>query len=131
MNELKPCPCGGVARLLYVNGESYGLHNGEKYTKVECSSCSFNASDTDDWNTRAPQSEWISVDDYLPDPIKTVLVTIINDATDGTVLEAIHQIDGDFLLQADLILKGLAAKPCAYVTHWMPLPLPPKESNQC
>lgn len=66
MNEkLKPCPCGCEAKLIYVRGESYGLHLGEKYTSIKCSCCSFSANDVDDWNARA--DGWISVEVSLPE----------------------------------------------------------------
>ena len=68
MNEqLKPCPCGCEAKLIYVRGESYGLHLGEKYTSIKCSCCSFSANDVDDWNNRA--DGWILIDGAKSIPI--------------------------------------------------------------
>ena len=69
--------------------------------------------------------EWISVKDELPRMVQNVLVSITNDMTDGGVSEAIHQIDGEFLLPAELATRRMEARPCVGVTHWMPLPEPP------
>jgi hypothetical protein len=121
MNELKPCP--------FCGGEAHRYRHDMTWLErlVGCATCGIDDMTEGEWNSRAPQSEWISVKDELPEPVKTVLVNIVNDATDGSVFEAIHQIDGDFLLKDDLLLKGLAANPCVYVTHWMPMPESPRE----
>lgn len=73
-------------------------------------------------------NNWISVKDRLPEMVRNVLVSITNDTTDGSVCEVIHQIDGEFLLPAELATRRMKARPCVGVTHWMPLPEPPEES---
>lgn len=57
--------------------------------------------------------EWISVEDRLPDEDVRVLVCIDSDR---------HYIKMD----TDRILKGKWVRWSTYVTHWMPLPEPPK-----
>jgi hypothetical protein len=126
MSELKPCPCGGVARLLYVNGESYGIHNGEKYTKVKCSSCSFSADDTDDWNARATGNEWISVDDALPELKDDSVVAHFKNGS----IETVH-IETNFKdITCGIDERGNQMYTKWYlsagITHWMPLPAPPR-----
>jgi hypothetical protein len=112
--ELKSCPCGCAARLVFQRGESYGIHNGEKYTKVECSSCSFSADDTDDWNTRATQNNSIRVDDALPELKLRVMAF---DAGGFGWVSARFTTNG-WYLEGDLDTH-------CHVTHWMPLPTPP------
>lgn len=116
MNELKPCPCGCDAKLVYESGESYGLHNGVKYTSVKCSSCSFRANDTDDWNTRA--DGWISVDDELPKEDSEV-IACCGDDVKSCVFRLYYNGDYDFEVVdgSEFIFAA---------THWMPLPAPPK-----
>ena len=66
MSYLKPCPCGAKAKLLKADGlsESYSVFNDVMYSKVICQQCSFSADDVEDWNNRAPQSQWVSVDEF-------------------------------------------------------------------
>lgn len=115
MDELKPCPCGFDAKLVYESGESYGLHNGVKYTSVKCSSCSFSAGDTDDWNTRA--DGWISVGDEIKPQINRgrVKVIVFSSACKTTDI-------GIY----DLETNSFSCHSVWKVTHWMPLPPPPK-----
>ena len=65
-------------------------------------------------NYFVPKSEWISVDERLPEKRTHV---IVHDE-DGTVGEA-------FYLNCDLF-EWVANEKMAFVTHWMPLPEPPK-----
>ena len=46
---------------------------------------------------------------------------------DGAVSEAIPQTDGEFLPIAEIAARRFSARPCVGVTHWMPLPEPPKD----
>ena len=69
--------------------------------------------------------EWINVEDRLPEMLQSVLISITNDMTDGSVSEAMHQMDGEFLLRAELATRRVNARACVGVTHWMPLPEPP------
>ncbi|MBO2578175.1 hypothetical protein I6M29_11475 [Shewanella algae] len=57
MIELKPCPCGAEAHLIKPTSDrqSYFISNGDKYVKVACCRCSFEASHIDDWNARINQ----------------------------------------------------------------------------
>lgn len=79
--ELKPCPfCGGEAEIDFSSVTDFGGF-GHQTGWCECLNCGlqidleFNADDksinptkllTKKWNTRGPQSDWISVDDGLP-----------------------------------------------------------------
>lgn len=70
-------------------------------------------------------SEWISVKDRLPDPKVT-------DKNPPTVLAVKQGMVGKIICVArwngaDWIEKGKEIT----VTHWMPLPEPPKEENPC
>lgn len=75
---------------------------------------------------------WISVKDRLPDTYKAVITYDKN----GGVKE-------NWLLKASPYVRGvkenwvLRASPCIswsqgyHVTHWMPMPEPPKEADEC
>jgi hypothetical protein len=66
-------------------------------------------------NDLAPK--WVSVYDRLPDNTKAVLVCIVS--TQGpSFFEIDHYVNGEFHFQA--------LSKCNKVTHWMPLPEPPK-----
>ena len=65
-----------------------------------------------------PVNQWISVDDKLPDDCVEVLVY---DTDCGIVIGWYDKETGDFA--ADFI------SPLDAVTHWQPLPEPPKEVN--
>ena len=60
------------------------------------------------------KSEWISVDERLPNNATHIIVC----DKDGMVGEAYYFKDGRFEWIADELI--------AFVTHWMPLPEPPK-----
>ncbi len=67
----------------------------------------------------AAQSEWISVDDRLPDDVIDVLVFIRNGSVSHTCIA--HMLKGRWWS------KGI---PIENVTHWMGIPDPPKEADQ-
>ena len=60
--------------------------------------------------------KWISVEERLPDGPGEVLVVL-----HGCVVEAWYCGDGEFETGSGLVLRNDG------VTHWMPLPEPPKE----
>lgn len=61
--------------------------------------------------------KWVSVDDRLPDNTKAVLVYVAS--TQGpSFTEIDHFVNGEFHFQA--------LSKCNSVTHWAPLPEPPK-----
>lgn len=62
-----------------------------------------------------PAQRWISVNEKLPDEETRVLV-----ALDGT-------FNSYTLIDTDRILNGKWVRWSVSVTHWMPLPEPPKE----
>ena len=118
--KLLPCPfCGSEAKLKGgpMSQENYSiwcknlhhLDGGMDEQKL-----------IDTWNTRhSDKSElgsWISVKDELPKPIERVLAF---DNGGLGVLSAIWSSNGNWYLEGDLDVN-------ANVTHWMPLPEPPK-----
>lgn len=64
-------------------------------------------------------AEWISVKDRLPENDERVLVCLNNVAS--------AMCNGK--IDTDRFLKNGWVRWNKYVTHWMPLPEPPKEDN--
>lgn len=72
-------------------------------------------------------SEWISVKDKLPDGSNQHIICLINNEPIACIVH-----DADICLSLDLSFhwptkKWIKDKYYAKVTHWMPLPKPPKE----
>ncbi len=88
-----------ATELAYKNGFAKGFADG----KGEPISCGHEKG-----------GEWISVNERLPEECTHV---IVHDE-DGTVGEAFHSISDHF--------EWVANEKIAFVTHWMPLPEPPK-----
>jgi len=115
MSELKPCPfCGSEARIL----------KGHHYWAV-CPECAARGSAYGErgnaikaWNTRTPQ--WVSVEDGLPEEGLCVLGfephCLLNRDKGVGVIVADYDITE---------IRKATGKP--WITHWMPLPEPPKE----
>lgn len=119
MSDLKPCPfCGGEARY-YVDNKYADCH------QVICTKCAVTKSDEDyeyvisDWNTRA--SGWISVSERLPEANMPVLVNYHNMIKSNIQSVAIY-----FDRQRWRQLIGGSDFDDSSITHWMPLPEPPK-----
>ena len=135
--ELKPCPCcGGKAEMrenhVYMDvGVSVRCTECNLHTRVILCDCTYmyfhgekNVCITREraerevarlWNKRTgdaqgKQSEWISVDDDMPDPYVSVLV---------------HRKDG--IVFTDFVLASTGEFVQEGITHWMPLPEPKKE----
>lgn len=70
------------------------------------------------------QSQWISVDDELPEVLQKVITSITNDSVEGLVSEAVHQMEGEFICVGEIASRRM--RPSVGVTHWMPLPTPPE-----
>jgi len=68
-------------------------------------------------------SEWISVEDKVPDILDDVLAT--NES--GSVFEASYWAVGEFVSKFRIGRLGIKATHDDTVTHWMPLPEPPQE----
>jgi len=64
-------------------------------------------------------SEWISVKDRLPDEAKWVLTGSCN----------IGAVDHGCRIGNDFFMHGEMNKKMNWVTHWMPLPQPPRKSS--
>ena len=131
MNELKPCPfCGGEAEL--TSGST---------SAVACSKCNVHTSfitniygeDTtqraiDRWNTRA--DGWISVDERLPEADFAAIYDVDSEypsyivMIEGATVPTNLYFDGeDWSEEQDMCGEKYR------VTHWMPLPEPPKEER--
>lgn len=74
-------------------------------------------------------SEWISVDDRLPDPRERVLIFI--DYKSDTVSPSIHDstYTGSTFRRGGATVNALPNNEGIGVTHWMPLPEPPKHAT--
>ena len=70
-------------------------------------------------------AEWISVNDRLPDSNEDVLVCVI-DSGEPCVMYGVRLNDGEWEWEGDAI-GGWWEPLDLQVTHWMPLPEPPKE----
>ena len=74
--------------------------------------------------------EWISIDERLPDDDRQVLCWYLSGSgeysyTVGSYLHMKHGCLWDTHIDGNECCYG-----CAKVTHWMPLPLPPKEKAE-
>ena len=68
---------------------------------------------------RARVQEWISVDDRLPEPFVSVLVNMPGEKPFRTVREGFISNDG-------IWQSAMFRREPGEVTHWKPLPQPPK-----
>ena len=77
------------------------------------------------------QSEWISVDERLPDNYRAVLVACDGLTIGGYAQIAIGSYGGGFwsIADADGTMYLTKYMRCV-VTHWMPLPEPPKMKGE-
>ena len=122
MSELKPCPfCGGKAAIYELKCGWY----------VDCSdddNCSHNPSQQngihmkqdaiDNWNTRAPQSEWVSVDAELPKDGQSVNFEVDSDGSKNQHLHG-KVLGGTYDKVNDCFCTpGVAF----YATRWTPSP---------
>ena len=57
---------------------------------------------------------WISVEEESPRVLQSVLVSITNNCTDGSVGEAMYQLDGNFVLIGEIANRMM--RPCVGVT---------------
>ena len=116
--ELLPCP--------FCSGEAI-LEDCISYITAFCSNCGSNNdvhASTDDcistWNTRADHADvnkkvWVSFEERLPEEDATVLVT---DGKRQTVEQATSYVLNCIRESENYYFSTL--------THWMPLPAPPK-----
>ncbi len=130
MNELKRCPfCGGEAVLI------------EAETKVgawvKCTNCGIGGSAevtkeaaAEAWNSRA-ELGWIkATPESMPGKAEEVLVTCIDDRTGEKSVFDSMQYDSHtemWLRWSDAFIDWVPIDDYIRVSHWMPLPEPPKE----
>ena len=68
-------------------------------------------------------SEWISVKEKLPDHLQIVLAINLNDTM--AVVRCDHHVNGSKLIDYVFMWPDLRFQ-FMNITHWMPLPEPPK-----
>ena len=73
------------------------------------------------------ENQWISVEDKLPDENADVIV-FANDIVNGFVETACYYVCPEYLSGGWREENGDPYEPI--VTHWMPLPTPPKEQQR-
>ena len=79
------------------------------------------------YNADYRKQEWISVDERLPDNCRAVLVALEGLTIGGAPAMVIGSYSGGFWMVADADGTHYLTKYMRYkVTHWMPLPEPPK-----
>lgn len=125
--ELKPCPfCGGKGEMCETKPSTARFNEGAVNFAVQCfafdcqgvkANCwGVTPEDAADmWNTRAQQSDWISVDDRLPELCLRVLA--YDKGGFGWVSARLQS--------AGWYLEGELDANCN-ITHWQPLPAEPE-----
>ena len=134
--KLLPCPfCGGEADIEEISGNPF---TNEPYTwAVGCKDCNIGwYKETKEdaiaaWNRRA-EPHWIPVTERLPDcddkwGISKIVLCL--DAR-GRAGFGIYQNGEKQLYHAGWFTGGDVGEGGVTVTHWMPLPEPPKENEQ-
>ena len=136
MGELLRCPfCGGESSC----GIGAMTQDGIEFYTVDCGVCGafvdFNVTTESEaitaWNKRSSKvetnttlAEWISVEERLPEEGTRVLVTYIS-AVDNKTLCSDGIAEWDETWRWSLDFSKVEVK----ITHWMPPPEPPKESQ--
>jgi Lar family restriction alleviation protein len=124
---LKPCPfCGDDAHI-------ERLGTGRVSMKIECDSCGATMEtgetwidENTQWNTRVHQSDWISVDDRLPEKCKhndlSVCVLVYSEINKCIYTAVYDYLSRKFFhfSSLDELLRSES------VRYWMPLPNPPE-----
>jgi hypothetical protein len=120
-DKLKPCPfCGSEAMISHFN------------SFATCSDGTCNMSNqwlsVDKWNTRTPDqlvrdSEWISVEDELPEEHTQVLATqfMYMDESKGRYQIISYRVEDEWFEDDSNDIPESVFTP----THWRPLPSPP------
>ena len=126
MEKLRECPfCGARAELISNDETTYGFPTPKWAVRCEIETCiahdiSPNYSQHEDaikdWNTRA--DKWISVEERLPETNEDVLVVVDYGGKSGVIT--------GYMRSQNLGWQGLVGQRLTDVTHWMPLPEPPK-----
>ena len=119
-DNLKNCPfCDGEGKLetMLYGGTAVSCQN------TDCGFYGYNV-ETSMWNTRPNDAKWISVEDGIePNHLQGVL-TVENDDEDTLCLEVyIGKSKNGKLMFSE-------SYPREPVTHYMPLPAPPKQSSE-
>ncbi len=120
MDELKRCPFCGCTKI----NDGTTSHD---HKSIWCDTCfASTIGETLDeaaatWNRRV--DGWVSVEDGLPEPFKPVLIFQTNKSI---TIGRLSVVEFDF--GPSMTWKNTYGK-IATVTHWMPLPQPPKEGE--
>ncbi len=141
VRELKPCPfCGGEAQIVGGPEDWSPTFNdpdsGGDPIAVVCKNCNCGLYCFEDyeeaiaaWNRRA--DGWIPVEERLPEKDTLVLLYLENEnhskITTGKIYTSDDpQYNGEFCTGFDALCPVFLKR--EYITHWMPLPQPPKEA---
>lgn len=123
MDEMKPCPfCGKRGRIKKYSDDRYRAVCSNHICPVESFDYHTAKEAQDWWNKRhdPERDRWISVRERAPAHGETVIVT------DGEIV--CDALFGGFTQ----VTKSLYFEPSEsieHITHWMPLPEPPKEET--
>ena len=127
MDKLKPCPfCGDYQQLNYVE-----LSNGLHY--IECARCGAAPHRLGAWNRETAVKYWNSVNRWipcserLPGRFDSVLLAILS--KNGYGEPAYYVTIGGMKNGTEFESYTGDICECETVTHWMPLPEPPKEGE--
>lgn len=113
---LKPCPhCGSCAKVYLAQNYLWFVFCTNKFCNNITIYFETKERAINQWNTRAPQSEWISVNDDLPELHVPVLFAVKGEIRIGHFYHHNKKFisEGDKFYMSD-------------VDGWMPLPNPPE-----
>lgn len=116
MEELRECPfCGGKAQQSYAGAKHIIIC--PNCVKLPADGGYIDSKDAvTAWNTRL--DNWISVEERLPETNEDVLVVVDYGGKSGVIT--------GYMRSQNLGWQGLVGQRLTDVTHWMPLPEPPK-----
>ncbi len=127
MIELKACPICGSRVKIHKNIAHAGQYG------IVCMTCPLEMLHfptrvelIEAWNTRPNDAKWIRVDDELPGWNKMVLM--YESGAYGGIRYGFWDIAGGFKQNSPN--KTLQWELVENITHWMPLPTPPKQSRE-
>lgn len=120
--KLKPCPfCGGEAEIISMS-EKFTVSCGTGGCMANISYCSDKQSAVKAWNKRA--SDWIPCSERMPEDGQRVLICT------GMRKMFVAAYNASAYMFMQRVHSTLHTWYSEEVTHWMPLPEPPKGEKQ-